>query len=235
MSATILVVEHEANCPPGHVGRWLEAAGATLDVCRPYAGDALPASLAHCDGLLVLGGSMGANDDAEHAWLRPLKELIRTTTRPVLGICLGHQLVAAAYGGEVDLNPRGQQLGLLEVGWTSEAAGDPLLGSLATPRRGIQWNDDIVTTLPPGAVVLAATTAGEPQAVRFAPRAWGVQLHPEADEEIVGVWAVSDEDRHLAQGVDQAELLRQFKEARPELDRAWRPLADAFVELAATP
>jgi GMP synthase (glutamine-hydrolysing) len=235
VSASILVVEHEANCPPGRMGPWLESAGAALDMCRPYAGDVLPDSLERHDGLLVLGGSMGANDDAEHAWLAPLKTLIRTTDRPVLGICLGHQLVAAAYGGRVARNPRGQQLGLLELGWTAAAPDDPLMGGLATPRRGIQWNDDIVTMLPPQAVVLAATPEAEPQAVRFAPLAWGVQLHPEADEQIVGTWAEGDADRHLAQGVDQAKLLREIAESRPELDRAWRPLAERFVELVTTP
>ena len=229
----ILVVEHEATCPPALLGQWLEDAGATLDVCRPYAGDVLPDSLEGHDGLLVLGGSMGAYDGAEHAWLDPLKELIRSAEVPVLGVCLGHQLVAVAYGGEVGANTCGQQLGLLDVGWTAEARTDELMRDLATPRRGLQWNDDIVTGLPDDAVLLAATPAGEPQVVRFSANAWGVQLHPEVDEGVVRAWAEADAERHVAGGVDQARLLGELAGARAELSGAWRPLAERFCDLAA--
>ena len=72
----MLVVEHDAECPPALVGTWLTDAGCELDVRRPYAGDALP-DLASYDGLMILGGPMGADDDAKHAWLGPVKELVR--------------------------------------------------------------------------------------------------------------------------------------------------------------
>ncbi len=234
-SPTVLVIEHEADCPPAHVGTWLVAAGCTLAVCRPYAGDALPA-LTSYDALLVLGGPMGAGDDDEHPWLGPVKEQIRKAVAselPTLGICLGHQLIAVALGGSIRRNPRGQQVGLIGVGWTSEAAVDPLLGPLATPRRGVQWNDDLVTGLPPGATVLAATEHGEIQAVRYAPTVWGVQHHPEVDVPILRPWAASDLGSHQARGIDQEAVLREIDAARDELDDAWRPLATGFAGLAA--
>ena len=71
-----LVVEHEASCPPRLVGDWLEEAGGRLEVCRPYVGDALPA-LTSYDAAVVLGGEMGAHDDATVPWLAPLKAGIR--------------------------------------------------------------------------------------------------------------------------------------------------------------
>ena len=77
MTARVLVVEHQASCPPHLVGRWLEEAGCTLAVCRPYAGDALPA-LTSYDGVLVMGGDMGAYDDDRAPWLPPLKALSAT-------------------------------------------------------------------------------------------------------------------------------------------------------------
>jgi GMP synthase (glutamine-hydrolysing) len=234
--ARALVVEHEAQCPPAHVGTWLTEAGAELTVCRPWAGDELPPAGSH-DALVVLGGSMGAADDALHHWLGPLKQLIRETVAaevPVLGICLGHQLVAAALGGTVEVNPRGQQVGLYDVGWLPEAATDPLVGALG-PVRGVQWNRDVVTALPDGAVALARTAAGELQVARFAPRAWGVQLHPEADLAVVTSWAAGDRDDHLERGIDQDGLLVEINAARTELDGAWRPMAARFLEQVEEP
>ena len=231
--ATVLVVQHEDMCPPALMGRWLVDAGCSVEVCRPYAGDELPDPAAY-DGFVVLGGSMGADDDEDHHWLGPVKERVRaaaTAEVPTLGICLGHQLAAVALGGTVGVNPHGQQLGLLEVGWSPAAADDPLLGPLASTRRGVHWNNDVVTRLPEGAVALALA-GGDVQAARHAPTVWGVQLHPEADLEVVRPWAASDEGSHRARGIDQDALLRDIDGARTELDEAWRPLAVSFAALA---
>jgi GMP synthase (glutamine-hydrolysing) len=152
---------------------------------------------------------------------------------PVLGICLGHQLAAVALGGTVERNPHGQQVGLFTVGWFAEAHLDPLMASVATPRRGVQWNDDIVSALPPGAVALARTPQGELQAARFAPTVWGVQHHPEVDVDILRLWAKNDRERHLSQGLDPDAVLEEIDAARGELDAAWQPMAERFVEVAA--
>lgn len=233
MNPRVLVVEHDAECPPHLFGDWLTEAGCRLDVCRPYAGDPLPA-LAGYAGLVVLGGPMGANDDDRHPWLGPVKELLRearASAVPTLGICLGHQLAAVALGGTVTVNPSGQQVGLLGVGWTDAAREDRLFAPLSWPRRGVQWNDDIVAELPPGATLLAETGRHEVQVVRFAERMWGVQLHPEVDAPILHPWAEEDRGSHETRGVDTDALLRDIDAARQELDEAWRPLAAGFAEL----
>jgi GMP synthase (glutamine-hydrolysing) len=230
----VLVVEHEAGCPPALFGTWLEEASCALDVCRPWAGDELPEPTAY-DALLVLGGEMGAYDDDLHPWLAPVKQAVRDAAEvglPTLGICLGHQLAAVALGGTVARNPRGQAVGVLETGWTAAAADDPLMGGHVGRERGIQWNNDIVTVPPPGATVLATTPDGDLQVAMLAPTEWGVQLHPEADAEIVRAWAEGDRADHLERGIDTDAALAEIDAARDELDESWRPLAERFAVLA---
>lgn len=221
------MVQHQEDCPPALVGRWLREAGGELDVRHPYAGHDLPADLAEHDALLVLGGSMGANDDEAHPWLAATRELIRAAAAgqtPVLGICLGHQLAAVALGGTVEVNRHGRQFGVLPMGWTDAGAADPVLGS--RPARAIHWNNDVVTGLPRGAVALAHAPDGTVQAARFAGSVWGVQPHPEVDDEIVARWADDERDEIGPDLVDHA--LAEMGRAGPELVAAWQPVAAAF-------
>jgi GMP synthase (glutamine-hydrolysing) len=235
VNARILVVQPELDDPPHLFGAWLEEAGCVLDVVHPYAGEAVP-TLDGYAGLLVMGGAMSANDDEVLEWIAPVKELVRDAVAeevPTLGICLGHQLIGSALGGRVTPNPAGQQVGLIPVGWTDAAPDDRLFAGLATPRRGVQWNYDVVVEPPPGAVILAQTAGGEIQVARYGPAAWGVQLHPEVDESIVGTWVTDSERGELAgRGLDADELLGEIKEAREELDHAWAPLAAGFADIA---
>jgi GMP synthase (glutamine-hydrolysing) len=234
VNVRVLVVEHQESCPPHLVGDWLVAAGCTLEVCRPYAGDPLPAPTAY-DAVLVLGGDMGAHDDDTVPWLTPLKARVREAVgagTPVLGICLGHQVVAAALGGRVERNPRGQSVGLLPLGWSEDARGDEWVGGLTGAEVAVHWNSDVVTTLPDGAVVLARSPGGEVQVARFADRAWGIQAHPEVDVEILRRWADSDRDDHVSMGIDQERVLADIAEAAPALEAHWRPLTERFAAIA---
>ncbi|MFL6022628.1 MAG: type 1 glutamine amidotransferase [Marmoricola sp.] len=224
---TILVVQHEDGCPPGWFGTWILEAGAVLDVRRPYVGEPLPAALDEHAGLLVLGGAMNATDEVATPWLTPTKALAREAVEretPVLGICLGHQIVADALGGTVEPNPHGTQRDLLVHAWTEAADGDPLFAG--RPGRAAHWNNDVVTEPPPDAVVLALAPDGEVQALRFGVRAWGIQSHPEVDEQILARWAQED-------GVEVGPFLTEVAAARGSLDASWRPVATAFATLCA--
>ena len=230
MTARVIVVEHEAQCPPGRLGEWLRDAGATVVVWRPWAGEEPPTSY---DALVVLGGSTSANDDSV-PWTEPVLEMVRRAAAdrtPTWGVCLGHQLIGRALGGTVEVNPRGQQVGVLPLGWNSDARQDPLFGG-HLPDRAVQWNDDLVVTLPDGAVALAQTAQGELQAARFAETVWGVQVHPEVDAVICRSWADGDRDQHRERGVDQDQLLIDIATSEEELAADWEPVARRFVELA---
>jgi GMP synthase (glutamine-hydrolysing) len=238
-SSPVLVVQHQDDCPPALFEQWLRAAGVTLDVRRPYRGEALPDGLDGHGGLLVLGGSMNAHDDDTHAWLAPTRDLLRGAVQhgaPTLAICLGHQLAAVAYGAHSRPNPHGQTVGVLGVGWTSGADRDPI-------RQGIEqvphpcvvhWNTDVVTDLPDEVEVLATTPDGAPQVVRFGARAWGVQFHPEVDHAVLTEWA--EQDRRDRKGGDTAgpDLdggLQQVKEHEEALLVTGHAVAAAFARV----
>ena len=233
MTPVVLVVQHQELCPSGWVGEWLTEEGLLLDVRHPYAGDPLPADLREHDGLVVLGGQMGANDDEAYAWLSPTKGLIRCGAEigvPVLGICLGHQLAAVALGGEVVVNATGKRRGVLDTSWADDVVDDDVLGACGP--RAVFWHRDVVTRLPEGTRVLARAQTGELVAARYAPTVWGVQCHPEARIDIVTGWAAKD--RALAasdaEEADVDRALAAVTSAGRELAAAWRPLAAGFAE-----
>ena len=228
MTGPVLVVQHEDECPPAWFGTWMTEAGASLDVRRPYAGDAVPDDLTAHGGLLVLGGAMNAPDEVATPWLVPVKALVReavVTDVPLLGICLGHQIVADALGGAVAANPNGTQRDLLDHGWTDDAEDDALFGQ--RPGRAAHWNDDVVISPPPAATVLARAPGGEVQALRFGARAWGIQSHPEVDETILATWAAQDQ-------VDATGFLDRVAAARADLVAWWRPVAADFATMCRT-
>jgi GMP synthase (glutamine-hydrolysing) len=231
----LLVVQHEDPCPPAWFGEWLAADGVALDVVAAHTGAALPPDLDGHDGLLVLGGQMGANDDDDCAWLAPTKGLVREavrTDRPLLGICLGHQLAAVALGGTVDRNPAGMTRGLVRVRLTDSGPGDRLLGGFDGP-PSVHWNGDVVTRLPSGAVPLANAPDGCVQAARFGPLAWGVQFHPEASAAIVAGWAVPREAGTSAP-VHVRAAADDVAAAEDELRATWRLLAVRFAAMLAS-
>jgi GMP synthase (glutamine-hydrolysing) len=234
------VIQHEDEAPAAWFGEWLEAAGVELTVVRGHRRETVPESLSGYDGLLVLGGAMGAYDDDWCSWLKPTKQLIATTVRTeqkaFLGICLGHQLAAVALDGAVAPNPAGRALGLTpvqrnEAGWT-----DPLLAGLDSGARAVQWNDDIVTTLPAGSTMLAVAPDGSVQAARFGSRAWGVQFHPEVSPEVFASWGVAGDkpDQPAPDLGAIARAAREVAQAEAELRAAWRPLAERFAAIAAS-
>jgi GMP synthase (glutamine-hydrolysing) len=236
VSPRLLVLQHQDTCPPGWFGEWLAAAGVELDLLPAHQGQAIPAALVDHAGLLVLGGRMGATDDADVRWLAPVRALIATVVAagdPFLGICLGHQLTAAALGGTVSPNPHGHGRGLTPYAPTPAAAQDPLLSAVAPGALAVQWNNDVVVRLPRAAQPLATSPDGTVQAARFGPLAWGVQFHPEASPQIFRGWTVDDPalDHDQLSGIDLPHTVEQVTGHESQLRRDWEPLARRFAEL----
>ena len=236
MALPVLVIQHADTCPPALLGESLSAGGLRLDVRCGHRGDAIPATMEEHSALVILGGAMGAHDEHRCDWLAPTKSLIHdalTRTTPMLGVCLGHQLIGAAMGGESIVNPAGKARGLTRFHPNTDGAVDPLLSSARPGSLGLQWNGDILSPMPAGATVLATAPDGSVQAARFGPRAWGVQFHPEVTPEIFRGWAI-----HRSTGADSDRVLAALHEAATEFDRrqgevfaAWTPQGSRFAEI----
>lgn len=229
--ARLVVVQHEAGTGLGWWGGWLADAGLDLDVRHPYAGDELPAAES-CDGLLVLGGAMGPEDDDTCPWLPGTRSLLADAVSagvPTFGICLGAELLTVACGGTVRRGAAGPELGVLEIERTPEADGDPVLSRLPARSRVLQWHWEEMDSLPSGAVLLATSDAYRHQAFRLGESAWGVQGHPEVTPEIAATWAREDSPLLVAAGRRPEDLVSEVRAAETELTATWRPLAEAFA------
>ena len=181
--AAIMVVQSCPVTPAGVVGWVAEARGAVLRTVFPHHGDPLPPAADGIDGLIVLGGPMHAGDDDGYPAFPAVLELVRRfhdEAKPVLGICLGAQLVSRAFGGRV-YPFGGMELGYLPVRLTAAGRRDPLLRGLAPEQRLMQFHEDVFD-LPAGAVLLM-TRAGCPnQAMRLGAATYGFQFHVEVTE-----------------------------------------------------
>ena len=228
----VLVVQHEDTCPVGLIDPWLRRVGLDCDVLAAHQGRALPAALVDHVALVVLGGQMGADDEADQRWLLPTKALVAATVAaglPFLGVCLGHQLATVALGGRVAPNPLGSTRALTPFTPTPAGLRDELTSHLPAGSPVLHWNDDVAVRLPRRAVVLATAPDGTPQAVRFGPRAWGVQFHPEVDAEIVTGWGGGRRSPS-----EESEVLA-LRRRQHELHRGWQVLVQRFGRIALDP
>jgi GMP synthase (glutamine-hydrolysing) len=232
---TALVITHTATEPPGHLETWFAEAGLGLQVLEPWRGEELPPDLDGFDALVSMGGPQQAYDDSSAPWLRDTKRLLRTAVAqgvPVLGVCLGAQLLAEAAGGRVAQGEAGPELGARLVGKRDEAGNDPLFWDLPLSPLVVQWHWDAVVELPPGATLLMSSPRYAHQAFRVGDAAWGVQFHVEAPAELVELW-VGQEAAALADaGADPQALLDRTLAALPEVEEVWGEVIRRFARFA---
>lgn len=190
----VVVVQHVEDATLGNMRAPLLDAGIELDVREAWTGLAIDEAMSSADGLVVLGGPQFAGDDQNNQHFPALLALIRRfheTNRPVLGLCLGGQLIARALGGTVHRHNRGE-FGFVEI---SSCNDDP---EFPFPKDGLriaQWHEDSFTP-PPGAVRLIESAVCSDQGFRLGPRSWGLQGHPELDATILADWIALRAERY---------------------------------------
>jgi GMP synthase-like glutamine amidotransferase len=211
MAQPVLVLQFMADDGPGHLGAWLRRRGVAVDLRNTALGDAFPQGIRGYRGLAVLGGAMSANDDL--AFLRSAERLILDAMRadvPVLGHCLGGQLMARALGAGVHASPA-PEVGWHEMQCVDSAAAKHWFGSGAT-QTVFHWHYEAFE-VPDGAELLAGSTACPNQAFAVG-RHLALQFHVEIDQPKIEAWlgaadASPSRDREKSPTIHTTQTIRQ--------------------------
>ena len=205
----------------------LAAHGAEVARYRLDQGDEVPATTSF-DAVIVLGGAMGAYDTADHPWLEDEKTWLQVLADqgvPVLGICLGSQLLAEVLGGRAFLSPLAPEAGVVKLELTAGGRADPVMRHAGA--RVFSLHQDTFE-IPPRARLLALS-ADYPQAFRCE-SVLALQFHPDADAALAVEWAKEMAPFLTRAGVELVDYERDLEAAEPYLARNSRRIFQAFLE-----
>jgi len=232
-----LAISHQRDAGPGVFADAVAAAGHELDVWHVAETDSPPADPRTYGAVMTFGGSMHPDQGAVYPWLDPevrvLADLIEREV-PLLGVCLGSQLLARAAGGDVRRAPE-PEIGWHPVELTAAGTDDPLLGPLAPGFEAFGWHSYEV--VPPAGATLLATSPVCGQAYRVGASTWGIQFHAEVSAQDAATWIddyESDPDA-VAIGVDPDALHAQTRTRISAFNQLGRELCGRFLAAAARP
>ncbi len=228
----VLAIVHQRDAGPGVFAEAFRSRGADLDEWEIAAGPP-PSDPSRYDAVLALGGAMHADQEARHPWLAGEKALLAELIArrvPLLGMCLGCQLLAEAGGGAAR-RASAPEIGWHEVELRPEAAGDPVLGGLPRRFAAFQWHS-YEAEPPPSATVLATSPVCI-QAFRLDGPAWGIQFHAEVSAADAERWIDdyrSDPDA-VRIGVDPVALRERTRRSIAGWNRLGRSLCARFLDV----
>ncbi len=185
-------LQHAAHEDLGCIGPWLARRGDRVSMTRLWAGDALPPPTGF-DALIVMGGPMNIYEHGAHPWLVSEKKMIRAAIDgglPVLGICLGSQLIADVMGGPVTRNAH-TEIGWFDVGLNTAGRAHALFGDWPDRFSAFHWHGDTFA-IPPGAQNLMSSEGCAHQAYAIGDRVIGLQFHLEVTAADARVWLAQE-------------------------------------------
>lgn len=229
----ILVFEHSPIVGIGRLGTTLRDYGHRLHIVRRHLGDPIPADLDDVDGIISCGGPQSANDDSL-PWLEPEMQLIRQAHElemPVVGLCLGAQIIARALGGEVSPMNDGPEVGWHEVRLTPVGREDPIHAGIAWWSIQPHFHYDCVSELPPGARLLASSDQCKVQVWASGLRTYGFQFHVEIQASDMLALADNDPDALAKARLSREELTSQAQKNYAAFERLTNRLFDNIALL----
>jgi GMP synthase (glutamine-hydrolysing) len=219
-SRVLLLKAGEVSAPVrlshGDYDRWfaeaLQAASLDWIVVEMHAGGALPEDASVFDAMVITGSPLSLTEP--EPWMRRAGDYLREAAEkkmPVLGVCFGHQLLGYAYGSEVVRNPRGREIGSVELRLTEDGERDPLFAGVPQTLTVQATHEDIVAKAPPGSTILAGNANTANQAIAIGPNVRGVQFHPELRHDalaaLVRSRAATLEDEAVRRGAPAAQAV----------------------------
>lgn len=220
MRAPVLVIRHQAIEGPGRIAGALEAAGLTHRLVRVDRREPVPDAMGDAPALVVMGGPMGVYQADRYPHLNDEVRLIQQALdrgRPVLGICLGSQLLAHALGARVYSGPR-KEIGWYDISLAPAAQSDPLWRGVASPFPAFVWHGDVFD-LPSGATPLAASALTPLQAFAAGANSYGLLFHLEVDAGQVKDMCRAFRGELKDEKIDPAALLADAERHLPTVGR----------------
>lgn len=209
--AKIYVLQHHPVENLGTIADALEGAALAWQYVRVAEGQPVPADMKGAGGLIVMGGPMGVYQTERYPWLREEMRLIEDAIKsnlPVLGVCLGAQILAAALGAKVERNPKCKEIGWHAIRISDSARDDRLMRGLPATLTPFHWHGDIFE-LPRGAVSLASSDKTPCQAFRYGDKTYGFQFHFEVTTEGVAGMAAAFAKELVRENISSEEMVAQ--------------------------
>jgi GMP synthase (glutamine-hydrolysing) len=219
--AKIYVLQHHPVESLCNIADALEGAALAWQYIHVNEGQSVPASMKGAGGLVVLGGPMSVYQTERYPWLGDEMRLIEDAVKsnlPVLGICLGAQILAAALGAKVDRNPNGKEIGWHPISLSDAAKDDRLMRDLPATMTPFHWHGDIFD-LPPGAASLASSDKTPCQAFRHGDKTYGFQFHFEVTHQSIAAMANAFAKDLARQNIPADQMIAQTAEFLPALEK----------------